>query len=196
LSGNHDNHTPYAKNYLRWNNFYSLLTSKDDSLTFKDVMEIAAFAQGNGPNGEAGDIYNTGTQQIILFEPETYNLNVFFHSKTCGLPTKPSFDTIPVSFATSGIQENNDDNGIFLSQNIPNPCDHETKIIYSIKRPSAVKISVFDCLGKKVYDVVNKHHSSGIYEEIINTDQFPNGIYFCVVKTEKASRAIKIIVSR
>ena len=51
---------------------------------------------------EFGDLYNIGTRRIVLFRPETFELEVFF-SQTPGPPDDPiPFDIIPISFDQEG----------------------------------------------------------------------------------------------
>jgi len=45
-----------------------------------------------------GDVYNDTTQQIMIFEPATMSLSVFFALRDGQRPATPTFNTIPLSF--------------------------------------------------------------------------------------------------
>ena len=73
LKGNHDNHTYSKHNKRRWNSYKSsLLKFGKKKLTIEDIKSLVT--------NKKGEIYNNGTRQIILFEPETLSLSVFFRS--------------------------------------------------------------------------------------------------------------------
>lgn len=86
-----------------------------------------------------------------------------------GIQTPPSVQqTLPTSYN--------------LSQNYPNPFNSSTKIKYSIKEESHVKLIVFDALGREIATIVNQHQLRNNYEvkfEANNT--FSSGIYFYVL---------------
>lgn len=70
-----------------------------------------------------------------------------------------------------------------LGPNYPNPFSSSTRIDYSIARPSAVRIDVYDISGKKVKTMVNETLGSGSYSLFWNGlddegDHIPEGVYF------------------
>ncbi len=71
-----------------------------------------------------------------------------------------------------------------LSQNYPNPFNPTTKINYSIPKEEIVKLSIYNMLGQRVAEVVNKRQAAGYYSVVWNaTDSkgllMPSGVYFC-----------------
>lgn len=64
-----------------------------------------------------------------------------------------------------------------LSQNYPNPFNPITTINYSIAKNSAVKITVFDLLGRKVSVLENSHKSAGYHNVIFNASDLASGVY-------------------
>ncbi|MBD3287500.1 T9SS type A sorting domain-containing protein, partial [candidate division KSB1 bacterium] len=79
-------------------------------------------------------------------------------------------DALPISFE--------------LSQNYPNPFNPTTKINYSIPNEEIVKLSIYNMLGQRVAEIVNKRQPSGHYSVVWNaTDSngllMPSGVYFC-----------------
>jgi hypothetical protein len=95
----------------RWTSIRSQLARKlKDSqrgevnqVTFEELKEIATYYDRSrpqhAPGSSLGDIYNSATQQIVLFEPDTLRLELFFpEANTLPIPD-PAFTAISVSFS-------------------------------------------------------------------------------------------------
>jgi hypothetical protein len=65
-----------------------------------------------------------------------------------------------------------------LHQNYPNPFNPITLIRYELPEASAVKVQVFDVLGRAVATVVNERKEAGIYEAVFNASSLSSGTYF------------------
>jgi hypothetical protein len=65
-----------------------------------------------------------------------------------------------------------------LNQNYPNPFNPVTVIRYELPEASAVKLQVFDMLGRVVATVVNERREAGIYEAVFNASGLSSGTYF------------------
>lgn len=65
-----------------------------------------------------------------------------------------------------------------LQQNYPNPFNAQTAIRYAVARPSMVNISIYDLLGQRVREVVNRRHDTGYYTVDVAADNMASGIYF------------------
>lgn len=70
-------------------------------VTLNELKEIATFYNrgegGDYPGLTIGDIYNSMTQHIVLFEPGTFHLEVFFRNGSASPIRNPSFTTVPVT---------------------------------------------------------------------------------------------------
>ena len=99
LKGNFDNHSPNAYNTERWKSLKEQLLSKGNSVTIDELKQIMTFNKATSGIGQMADgsIYNDMAQQIILFEPKTLHLQIFFRPEA-GLPLKPEFKTVNVKF--------------------------------------------------------------------------------------------------
>jgi len=64
-----------------------------------------------------------------------------------------------------------------LSQNFPNPFNPSTKIIYSVTKPSKVKLYVTNILGQIVDELVNDFRDTGTYEIDYNAENLSTGLY-------------------
>ena len=106
----------------------------------------------------------------------------------------------------TGVTKNN--HNIFtqfsLSQNYPNPFhpnggNPTTNINYSIPAVGkahelSVHLSVYDVLGRKVTDLVNKAQSPGNYSVKFNAENLPNGIYFYRLQSGNFTETRKMIL--
>lgn len=108
LTGNYDNHTGYPFNINRWASLRNGLINNGPKITWDELKAIISFDNGNGPGEQVeGDLYNSLTQQTVLFMPETGRLEIFFHPRNAGLPEDPVFEGIAVPLnekVTGGIQ--------------------------------------------------------------------------------------------
>ncbi len=65
-----------------------------------------------------------------------------------------------------------------LGQNYPNPFNPTTMISYTIPTTSKVKIEIFNSLGQKVSELVNKTQTTGNHSANWNATNFSSGTYF------------------
>lgn len=99
LYGNHDNHSSNKYNTKRWNNIKKQLQNKGATVSFEELKEVACYADGSpGTFSESGDVYNKMTLQMVIFQPDTLKLEVFFRPKNIRKnPGNPVFEKITVS---------------------------------------------------------------------------------------------------
>ena len=81
-----------------------------------------------------------------------------------------------------------------LSQNYPNPFNPRTKIKYELHEPILVSVRVYNALGEMIVELVNEKKQSGNYEVEFDATEFPSGIYFCRLKTEKYCETRKMVL--
>ena len=71
------------------------------------------------------------------------------------------------------------DNYLELS---PNPSIDVLNIDYEVKESGSVRIDIFDHTGKIIKNIANTYKSEGLHKEVIQTNQFPTGIYMCRIQ--------------
>jgi hypothetical protein len=81
-----------------------------------------------------------------------------------------------------------------LFQNYPNPFNPRTVIGYSLLKNSEVTLKVYDILGKEVATLVNEKQSPGMYEVTFDGTQFPSGIYFYTIETQRNKETKKMLL--
>jgi hypothetical protein len=70
-----------------------------------------------------------------------------------------------------------------LKQNYPNPFNPATTIEYAISSKEAVKLIVYDMLGREAAVLVDKEQNAGRYTVKWNASKFASGVYICSLRT-------------
>ena len=65
-----------------------------------------------------------------------------------------------------------------LLQNFPNPFNPATTIRYSLTGSGYVRLTVYNALGEKVRELINKEQTSGSYRILFNGSALPSGVYY------------------
>jgi hypothetical protein len=65
-----------------------------------------------------------------------------------------------------------------LSQNYPNPFNSSATIKYQLPVDGAVRLTVFNVLGREVTTLVNESKSAGFYAARFDASHLPSGVYF------------------
>ncbi len=81
-----------------------------------------------------------------------------------------------------------------LYQNYPNPFNPTTKIRFSLKRFSEVKLTVYDLLGRKIAILVDGNLSAGMHSVNFNASKLSSGVYLYRLKTNDYSQLRKMIL--
>lgn len=102
-------------------------------------------------------------------------------------------DNINISGAV-GVEENLNS---FALNVYPNPSNQMSTISYRLTEKSAVKLEVYDVLGKKVADLANANQSEGAYSvEVSKADNnLKNGIYFIRLSVNNAVTTTKLVIT-
>lgn len=72
-----------------------------------------------------------------------------------------------------------------LNQNYPNPFNPSTAISFSIPRATNVSLTIFNQIGEKVGELVNRNLEAGSYNYTWNASKQSSGIYFYELKTNE-----------
>ncbi|MFH0735356.1 MAG: phosphodiester glycosidase family protein [bacterium] len=83
-----------------------------------------------------------------------------------------------------------------LEQNYPNPFNPSTIINYSIMESGLVNISVYNTLGQKVSEILNKTQNPGNYSVNFDAQNLSSGVYFYTLKTNNFTQTKKMILVR
>jgi hypothetical protein len=81
-----------------------------------------------------------------------------------------------------------------LSQNYPNPFNPSTKIRFSIPKSNFVKLNIYNALGQKVSQMLNRALDAGTYEVNWHAHDFPSGIYFYTIEADDFTQTRKMVL--
>jgi predicted GH43/DUF377 family glycosyl hydrolase len=68
--------------------------------------------------------------------------------------------------------------GFALAQNYPNPFNPSTTIKFDLPKALAVRLSVYDMLGRQVSVLVNERSEAGVHEVKFDGSNLASGVYF------------------
>ncbi len=81
-----------------------------------------------------------------------------------------------------------------LYQNYPNPFNPLTKIEFKLPKATYTKLTVYNVLGERIIELVNRKLEAGYYEVEFNGDKLPSGTYIYTLDTEKYNESKKMIL--
>lgn len=100
-----------------------------------------------------------------------------------------SFYNIGINTISTDIPKDFD-----LKQNYPNPFNPETTIEFNIAELSFVRIIIFDITGREIEKLANQKLSAGRYETYWNAEEYPSGVYFYKLETEKYTETKRMVL--
>ncbi|MEJ2636576.1 MAG: T9SS type A sorting domain-containing protein [Calditrichia bacterium] len=81
-----------------------------------------------------------------------------------------------------------------LNQNYPNPFNPTTTISYSIAKSGKVRIDIYNLLGEKVAELVNKVQQPGDYQIKFDGSNLASGMYFYRISSQNFTQIKKMIL--
>ncbi len=156
------------------NNF--VLTAVSDSLALDSAVVTIV-----GANGILFAGFTDANGQVeIAFELASDSSVTLTVSKLGYLPEETALSP---AFALDADDESGEGDPArpvtyILGQNYPNPFNPSTTIEFDLPRASDVRIEVYNILGQSVKCVVDEYLSVGAHEAVIESADWPGGIYF------------------
>ncbi len=86
--------------------------------------------------------------------------------------------------------------GFRLEQNYPNPFNPSTTMTYHLPTPAAVRLAVYDVLGRQVAVLVNELKPPGSYQARFDGAGLAAGVYICRLSAGARVESRKMILSR
>ncbi|MDW8436664.1 MAG: M12 family metallo-peptidase [Chloroherpetonaceae bacterium] len=138
--------------------------------------------------------------QLDLGSFQNQNIFIGFHYNEQGqgilILDSVSVDTASLSTPINSIAERPREYG--LEQNYPNPFNPSTIIRYQLPAMSAVKLEVFDMVGRRVALLVDGEQDAGRYETLFDASALSSGIYFYRLQARSAqssySKVMKMLL--
>jgi Arylsulfotransferase (ASST)/Secretion system C-terminal sorting domain len=86
--------------------------------------------------------------------------------------------------------------GTLLEPCYPNPVSNTSLIRFSLYQASAVKLTLYDVLGREIQTLYDGMAQAGQSAVPLNASSLPNGAYECVLSTPSTSLSQSIIISK
>ncbi|HRS02697.1 MAG TPA: T9SS type A sorting domain-containing protein, partial [Bacteroidota bacterium] len=105
-------------------------------------------------------------------------------------------DSIVVGYARYDGNIYNDHNYIVNFKIIPNPTNSNLGIYYHISEPVEVNVSVWDILGRKLYDFGTTYHQIGDYNLNLDISSYPSGSYYVRTIARGDVQSVPFVIQR
>jgi hypothetical protein len=129
-------------------------------------------------------IQYTSQQQSVDYDPSFGSTTVsnFNMSNAVVTASKDPVNTLPARFT--------------LNNNYPNPFNPSTIISFSLPINSQVHLEVYNILGQKVADLINRQMNAGNYSITFNADKLSSGVYLYRLETNNFTATKKMILAK
>jgi len=126
----------------------------------------------------------------------TYDQAIRMQTAMLNSPFRNQLGTHGLCAAVLGIynEGNNIPEGYELMQNYPNPFNPVTEIIFIIPEQTHVIIKIYNSLGEESTTVSNGVRSAGYHKVNWNAPDYPSGIYYYQLITEKITITRKMVL--
>lgn len=78
----------------------------------------------------------------------------------------------------------------------PNPANNLTHLDFTINRPAAMDISIYDLTGKQVKFIASANYPAGLNSVEIPTDNLPAGAYIVQLKGNEINKSMKLMIGK
>jgi len=92
----------------------------------------------------------------------------------------------------SGVENNN--NGVSVSQNFPNPVQNSTLVSYQLAQNANVNVEVSDITGRLVMSMNQGYKAAGSHQFTIDAANLPSGSYFYTLTAGENKTTKKMVV--
>jgi len=133
---------------------------------------------------ELGYSYPVGTDINVLYYDELIvgtGIGLFSHFNTG--------TTVSLDESRTEIPD-----GLALNQNYPNPFNPSTNIQFDVPTSMHIKLEIFNVLGQKVAELVNKPLAGGTYSYRFDASGLSSGIYMYRLSTGKITMTRKMML--
>jgi hypothetical protein len=149
----------------------------------------------NSPNGEMYMNYMDYSADPAKYM-FTYDQAIRMQTAMLNSPFRNQLGTHGLCAAVLGI--NNEGNyipdGYELMQNYPNPFNPVTEIGFSIPQQTNVSITIYNSLGEESAAILNEIKTAGNHKVKWDAVDFPSGIYYYQLITEKITITRKMVL--
>jgi hypothetical protein len=95
------------------------------------------------------------------------------------------------------VNEKNDiPNEFIVLPAYPNPFNPITTILYYLPCTKVVDIKIFDVIGQQTAILKTEYQEKGWHSVIWKANENANGLYFCVIKADRAVKSVKLLLTK
>lgn len=149
----------------------------------------------NAPNGEMYMNYMDYSADPAKYM-FTYDQAIRMQTAMLNSPFRNQLGTHGLCIAVLGINNEgvNIPGGYELMQNYPNPFNPETEISFSVPERSNVIIRIYNSAGEETVTLTDRITPAGYHRLIWNASEFPSGIYYYQMLTDKFTITKKMVL--
>jgi hypothetical protein len=152
-------------------------------------------------NGTTWTVVGT-VQTTANATPATITVNdaqankIRFSNQTTGTGKDEDLDELSVTSYTGTAvgEEVGIPNNYSLAQNYPNPFNPSTKISFELPKEGFTTLSVFNVLGQKVANLVNKNLQAGSHEFTFDASELNSGVYLYKLESGNFVKTMKMLL--
>jgi len=164
------------------------LHAADNNVAFQDSSDGVSWLSGWYTAPDQTQLLIDGTDSVFT-PPYPYTLDNPLDAKKKVLASAGNrglVDGVPGA--------RNEALSFLLHQNYPNPFNPTTTVRWSILRPSEVRLTVSDLLGREVAVLVNGRMVPGEHLTDFDGSGLPSGVYFIKLRTEGSVQIVKSLL--
>jgi hypothetical protein len=168
---------------VRDNTDWMRKTPKTGAGNGTSLIEFKANTTGQERTGIVSVTVGNEEKEIIVTQSANSNVTLAKSSSGSDIETtqgETDLEIIPVDYK--------------LGQNYPNPFNPTTNITFSLPESGAVKLELFNVLGKKVSSIVNQELSAGNYNIAFDGSKLAAGTYFYRISTNNFIETKKMLL--
>ncbi len=118
------------------------------------------------------------------------------YDPSAGSTTVNNFTMSPSTVTSVETAQPNLPTKFVLQNNYPNPFNPSTIISFEVPFASHVKLDVYNILGQKVAELVNKNLSAGNYQYSFNANNLSSGVYLYRIEANGFTATKKMILTK
>lgn len=155
-----------------------------ESITNGEQYLLTAAHYGGNNDVEFGTSGNSLEGQVLGYDDQNSLFQLL----------DPPTIAVRLEGITVSIEEN--ENGVYLGQSIPNPATNEIMIPYDMANSAQVSLTIFDITGKIVMEVNKGNQPAGTNQFNLNVSNLPSGTYTYTLTTDDVQHSKRMVIVR
>jgi hypothetical protein len=154
---------------------------------YKKVLRIEAKKHISPRNKEAVYLGRTNYSASENLPHIANDINLYYRLALIGEDSSRRY-TVPVTVEYGEAKD------VFVEQNKPNPFNPKTTIPFMVRKSGWVKVAIYDIIGREVLVLQDGKLETGKHSIEVDGTNWPAGIYFYKVKTQRATVTKRMVL--